>query len=207
VPPGPQVQFVCATLPSSDQVPSGQAVHSALPTEGLYVPATHKLHDCASGPVSPAGHPAPTQSSRASLPIGELAPAGHAVHNTLPCVGLYVPVSQAVHGPPFDPVNPRLHVQSTDRKDPVADVQLLAGQVVHTGFPSTQYVPCAQTVHGPPSGPVNPRLHLQSVSATFTSPNVQLPAGQVVHTAFPVTALYFPSAQTVHVPPFGPVYP
>ena len=102
----------------------------ALPAAGLYLPAAHKLHDCASGPVWPAVHPAATQSARASLPSGELLPAGQAVHNSLPFVGLYVPAAHTVHVPPSGPVDPAAHRGSMQELDAVGDVQP-AGQALH----------------------------------------------------------------------------
>lgn len=110
-------------------------MHASLPTVGLYFPAAHEAHDCASGPVKPAAQPACTQSARASLPAGELLPAGQAIQvdtSTAPEVPEYLPVSQKEHG--------------------VLPTVLL-------------YVPAEHIMHDPPSGPENPALHLQPVLA------------------------------------------
>ena len=130
--PAPQsIQVDSATAPTvSEYLPAAQSVHAALPTVGLYLPAAHEAHDCASGPVKPAAQPSCTQSARASLPAGELLPAGQAVqveapvaataaeyvsmsqfvHDAEPEDNLYFPAAQFVHTPPFGPVNPALHV-------------------------------------------------------------------------------------------------
>lgn len=78
--PVPQsIQVDSAKAPTvSEYLPTAQSVHASLPTVGLYFPAAHEAHDCASGPVKPAGQPGCTQSARASLPSGELLPAGQA---------------------------------------------------------------------------------------------------------------------------------
>ena len=42
----------------------------------------------------------------------ELFPASHKVQGSDPLAGLYLPATQAVHGPPSGPVYPGLQVQS-----------------------------------------------------------------------------------------------
>lgn len=123
--PAPQsIQVDCAKAPTvSEYLPAAQSVHAALPTVGLYLPAAHEAHDCASGPVKPAAQPSCTQSARASLPAGELLPAGQVVqadietapvaseyvsapqsrHAALPALALYLPAMQAVQVPPSGP--------------------------------------------------------------------------------------------------------
>ncbi len=64
---------------------------------------------------------------------------------------LYVPATQAVHGPPFGPVNPRLQVQLVSALQPLHDAPELAGhtrQVVATVAPTVvEYVTALQLVH------------------------------------------------------------
>ena len=86
-----------------EYLPAPQSVHAAEPVAVLYFPAAHETHDCASGPVEPAGQFEFTQSSRASLPAGELDPAGQAVHIPVSRTGLYVPAGHKAHGPPSTP--------------------------------------------------------------------------------------------------------
>ena len=65
---------------AAEYLPAPQAVHSSPPMAVLYFPASHKAHDCAFGPVEPAGQCGATQFARAVLPAGELEPAGQATH-------------------------------------------------------------------------------------------------------------------------------
>ena len=46
-------------------------------------------------------------------PAGDTEFAGHAVHAPAPGESLYLPVSHTVHVPPFGPVYPALHSQSS----------------------------------------------------------------------------------------------
>ena len=55
--PDRQEQWVCSALPAGDVEPAGQLEQASLPTVDLKVPAAHKMHDSASAPVVPAGHP------------------------------------------------------------------------------------------------------------------------------------------------------
>ena len=107
-------------------------MHAALPLVVLYFPATHAVHGPPFGPVKPALQTVDTQAVPQVLPLGEVVPAGHEthalallalvtpeyvparqfVHTALPVAILYFPATQAVHGPPFGPVKPTLHVQA-----------------------------------------------------------------------------------------------
>jgi hypothetical protein len=112
-----------------EYVPAPQLVHVALPLAILYVPPPHSKHVPPSGPVDPALQ---VQAARAELMLGELELSGHVTqvdatvaaavpeyvpdpqfsHTTLPLAILYVPATQAEHGPPSGPVYPALHVQA-----------------------------------------------------------------------------------------------
>lgn len=91
-------------------------------------------------------------------------------------------MAQAVHGPPFGPVNPTLQAQLVDDLHALHEAPELTGhavQVVATVAPTAaEYVPAPQSVHATlpvvvlyfpgahavqaaPSRPVNPMLHVQ----------------------------------------------
>ena len=67
-------------------------------------------------------------------PATEYLASTHASQAALPVTALYVPATQAVHGPPFGPVNPTLQVQEVSELLPLGDV-LDAGQAVHASVP------------------------------------------------------------------------
>ena len=97
---------------------------------------------------------------------------------------LYFPATHAVHGSPFDPVDPALQMQFVKAALPAGEVEL-DGHAVHRPDPVTVlYFPSMHAVHGPPSGPENPALHVQFAKEFF---KVALSAGelefvgQVVH--------------------------
>ena len=83
--PAPQLlQVVASVAPTvAEYVPAAQSEQASKDTVALYLPAAHETQLCASGPVEPAGHPAALQSSSASLPAGELVPAGHSAQDTI----------------------------------------------------------------------------------------------------------------------------
>ena len=117
--PGSQTQSFAAALPAADAefaghvtqasdetdavaleyVPASHASHSVAPFSSLNDPAGHAVHSCPSASaVYPALH---TQSVTASLPLAEFVLAGHwSTHGSAPGVALYLPSSQASHGPP-----------------------------------------------------------------------------------------------------------
>jgi hypothetical protein len=125
------------------------------------------------------------------------------VHTPLPVKGLYVPCAHPLHVPPLGPVYPALQVQDINSVDPVASVELPAGQVVHAPAPvDCLYVPVGQAVHVPPDGPVNPILQLQDVTMVFPVVDVKLLAGQFIHTVDevpPEVPEYLPAWQFMHV--------
>jgi len=79
--PAPQSMHVEAVLApvAVEYLPAPQSVHSKEPMVVLYFPAAQAEHVPPLGPVVPASH-ATTQSSRASLPAGEVVPTGHDKH-------------------------------------------------------------------------------------------------------------------------------
>ena len=66
----------------AEYVPAAQSEQASKDTAALYLPASHETQFSASGPVWPAGHPAAWQSSSASLPAGEVVPAGQLVQSS-----------------------------------------------------------------------------------------------------------------------------
>ena len=108
----------------------------------------------------------------------EYVPGKQSVHAALPLLVLYFPATQPVHGPPFGPVKPALHVQAASAELPLAELELgsharqvaasvafvvveyvRAAQFVHAAVPLVVlYFPATQPTHGPPFGPVKPAL-------------------------------------------------
>ena len=71
-----------------------------------------------------------------SAPTGQKAAGPQSAQAALPCAALYLPSSQAAHGPPAGPVKPGSHVQSMSAslaKPPV----VLAGQGSHAEAAAT----------------------------------------------------------------------
>ncbi len=52
----PATQLLHVEAPASEYVPAPQLVQAPEPVLVLNLPAAHETHDCASGPVEPAGH-------------------------------------------------------------------------------------------------------------------------------------------------------
>ena len=78
------VQVFASVAPTvAEYVPAPQSEQASKDTAALYLPAAHETQLCASSPVWPAGHPGDIQSSGASLPAGELLPAGHSAQDTI----------------------------------------------------------------------------------------------------------------------------
>ncbi len=96
---------------------------------------------------------------------------------------------------------------------------------MHAAGPvNTLYFPAAHAEHVPPFLPVDPALQVHIASDPLPAgelefdgqalhvelpayPPVYLPSVQSEQGAFPVNSLYFPTAQTAHGPPSGPVHP
>ncbi len=125
----PAPQLIHRTAPvASEYFPDPQSVHTTDPLDTLHVPAAHAVHGAPTGPVDPALQ---VQSVKAALPAGELEYDGQTLHVELvedpivveyvpatqseqvavPVDSLYFPATHAVHGPPFVPIDPALHVQ------------------------------------------------------------------------------------------------
>lgn len=162
----------------------------------LYLPAVHAgdVHGPPSGPDEPTLH---VHKVKAELPAGELEYVGQVeqvASNVAPVTAEYRP----------------------------------DGQLRHKAVPvPTLYLPATHCVQvPPPSGPEEPALQVQAVMAELPAGELEwvgqveqessdvaptvteyVPATQSVHTAVPDTALYFPTRQFTHVPPFGPEYP
>ena len=72
-----------------------QVVATEAPSAEEYLPASHATQEL----------------SVAAPVVVRYLPAPHATHEVSPVTILYFPATQAVHGPPFDPVNPGLQRQ------------------------------------------------------------------------------------------------
>jgi hypothetical protein len=181
-----------------------------------------------------------TQAVLQVLPLGEVVPAGHEthalallalvtpeyvparqfVHTALPVAILYVPATQAVHGPPFGPVKPTLHVQAAraaleigeyelagharhvaEAEAPVAVEYVPAAQSVQTALPvAILYLPATQDEQTPPFGPVKPTLHVQAARTVLEIGEYELAghARQVAADEAPVAVEYVPAEHPVH---------
>jgi hypothetical protein len=146
--------------------------------------------------------------------------AGQLVHAADPLTFLYCPATQAVHVPPFAPVNPALQVQAAlaeletgafefkghaEHVDkalaPAAAEKVAVPQSVHKALPAiVLYFPGTHAVQTPPSGPVNPALHKQAAIAVLETGAFEFEA-HVKHvdtTLAPTAAEYVAIPQSVH---------
>jgi len=110
------VQELIIVLPCAEVVLSGHSVHAILPELLLYVPTRHSEQD-----VPPVGE--------ARLPV-------QAAHAPEPVLFLNVCVAQAVHGPPFGPGYPALHMHWAARELAAAEFEP-TGQAMQTALPVT----------------------------------------------------------------------
>ncbi len=104
----------------------------------------------------------------------------------------------------------RQFTQAARTLDPAGD-EVPAAQFKHvaTEVAATvvEYVPARQLIHAEPAGEYMPARQFTQAARAVDPAGDDFPAAQLVHTAVPVDVLYVPCAHTVHVPPFGPVYP
>jgi len=124
---------------STENLPCTHEVHSASPELTLYLPATHFVHGPPSDPVEPAlqvqfamlllasgawefcPHCVHTLKLLAPTTV-EKVPDGQLRHCDSPPTFLYFPATQLRQGPPSDPVDPTLQVQSVSK--PLASMAL-----------------------------------------------------------------------------------
>jgi len=105
------------------------AVAPSVTEEVLASQFTQELSSEAPGVVRYLPAPHATQAPCVVAPeVGRYLPAPHATHEVSPVTILYFPATQAVHGPPFDPVKPRLQIQATKAILPPGDSEF-AGQL------------------------------------------------------------------------------
>ena len=98
VPAGQETHVVAFVAPVAvEYVPVPQSVHAALPLTILYLPATHAAHGPPSGPLNPARQATETHAFTLEPPLGDVVPAGHAVHALAPDTAEYVPALQFAH--------------------------------------------------------------------------------------------------------------
>ena len=90
-------------------------MHAIVPQLLLYFPATH--------------------AEQEALPSGEARLPGQAVHAPEPVLFLNVWLAQAVHGPPFGPGYPALHMQFVKRILAVTAEFESTGQAVQAALP------------------------------------------------------------------------
>ena len=109
----------------------------------------HIVHTSPATPTYPSKH---VHELTASLPPGELVPAGHTEHSTAPVTDLYVPEMHAVHSTPSEAaVYEVVHVQSSSASLCIGEL-VCSGHVEHTPVPVTDlYVATAHGVHASPS--------------------------------------------------------
>jgi hypothetical protein len=110
----------------------------------------------------------------------QYVPATQSVQAADPVDVLYFPATHAVHGPPFDPVDPALQVQFVKAALRAGEVELV-GQTLHMSDPVTAlYFPATHATHGPPSAPENPALHVQFFKFPLSTGELEF-VGQEVH--------------------------
>jgi hypothetical protein len=199
--------------------PAKHVLHSPFPVSSCHCPLWQFRHTVAPDKeYVPAAHVGSHVDAVVAAVTVEYLPGSHDAHEALPVDDLYLPGTQAVHGPPCTPVYPALQMQLArvplasgeyefDGQSPhVFDVAptvveyFPAPQFVHRAFPVTVlYLPSAQFTQSPPSGPVEPALHLQSAFAPLLSSEYEFD-GQSPHVfdVAPTAVEYFPSPQFVH---------
>jgi hypothetical protein len=150
--------------------------------------------------------------------------APQSVQSALPVASLYLPATQAVHVPPFGPVNPRLHTHCDSTLLPVCSVTALVGQLEHVlsvFAVAVEYVcdgqsehaadpwtvlnfPGGHATHGPPLDPVNPGLHTQSFFSSLPGGAIEF-SGHCSHMSLvaPTKVEYQSAGQIEHAA--GPV--
>jgi ABC-type cobalt transport system substrate-binding protein len=152
--------------------------------------------------------------------VGRYVPAEQLKHPIEPLTSLYFPATQAVHVPPFTPVNPALHVQAAITELDASELEF-AGQDTHTAEAvaptATEYKPTAQSVHTtlpllvlylpathaehtPPSGPVKPALQTHPPMAELDAAELVF-TGHEIHVeevVAPTATEYKPTPQFVH---------
>jgi hypothetical protein len=132
--------------------------------------------------------------------ILENVSAGQLVHAADPLTFLYCPATQAVHVPPFAPVNPALHKQAAlaeletgafafeehathvdEALAPTAAEYVAAPQSAHAALPApVLYFPATHPEHVPPSTPVNPALQVHPPTTELDTAEFEF-AGQAKH--------------------------
>jgi hypothetical protein len=82
--------------------------------------------------------------------VAEYVPAKQLMHRAVPVTALYDPAGQAVHVPPFGPMNPRLHSQLVSAVDPATDCEFVghAEHELSAAAPiAEEYLPAPQSAH------------------------------------------------------------
>jgi hypothetical protein len=133
------------------------------------------------------------------LPMPDVVCGGQSKHSTAPLTSLYVPLTQAVHSWPSDPVYPLAHLQSFT--DVLLTAEMVAfGQDEHDTFPTMDlYVSAAHTEHSLALTDLpHPTLHRHELIASLARSIVSLPVGQDWHADDPGVVLYDPSEQATH---------
>ena len=99
--------------PASEYLPASQLMQTLLvcPGERKYLPSTQLVQT--ETPVAPEYVP-DTHSLQKVAPAPENLPAGHAMHDELPWVSLYLPASHAVQFNEPEPVYPGLQSHTAE---------------------------------------------------------------------------------------------
>ena len=232
----------------TEYVPAEQSEQAAEPLTALYLPATHPEHVPPFAPVYPVLQ---EQAPTAELELGALEFEGQPKHvddvlapavteyvpeeqseqAAEPLTALYLPATQAVHGPPFAPVYPTLQAhaatselelgafalagQATQVEDalaPTVTEYVVIPQPVHAALPLlVLYLPATHPEHTPPSGPVNPALHTQAAIAELDTPELEFATHDthVAEAVAPTASEYVPTPQSMHtaLPPLVLYFP
>ena len=122
------VQSLAWLDPAGDIANSWQLVQAALLMSGLNVLSAH-IVQVESINVYAASHRQSVANVLASCKV--VACTLHDVQIAEPILVLYVPVAQAEHGPPLEPVKPAAHLQSKTLEAPLSE-SLLNGHSTHT---------------------------------------------------------------------------
>jgi hypothetical protein len=187
VPAGQLAQRSKPVLPLGESEFTGQFMHvldAGAPTTAEYLPASQSTQELA------AEAPGVSEYFPAAAPL-------HVAAAEAPGVSEYFPAVQstqelAAEAPGVSEYFPGIQ-----------SLQLVAEEAPTVGL----YFPTAQSEHEEPASEYLPAAQATQAVDVVDPDGEDVPAMQLEHTSEPTTALYFASAQAVHVPLFGPVYP
>ena len=198
-------QSPIAPLPSGEDTPARQSVHTVRTASLVYFPAAHLAHKSPPADVEPAA-----QAVQAPTPSAEDSPAAQGLHAFLSASCVYFPAAHLAHKSPPADIEPGAQaVQSATRLFPSKEDKPAPQSVHETALRAKLLnLPAAHVVHASLLGLVAECLpasqSVQAAAEALTDPaGPCVPATQVVtpvvlHVTVPTSSANFPTAQSVH---------